>query len=139
MNFFAHASAIIDPGARIGDGTKIWHFSHISAGAEIGQDCSLGQNVFVGGKAVIGRGCKIQNNVSVYDAVVLEDEVFVGPSAVFTNVENPRAFVERKDAYGVTRVQLIAVPEAGTLYERMGFGPPSERLMELRVSDRSRR
>jgi UDP-2-acetamido-3-amino-2,3-dideoxy-glucuronate N-acetyltransferase len=102
--FWAHPTAVVDQPADIGAGTKIWHFSHIMAGARIGAGCSLGQNVFVGGKAVIGAGCKIQNNVSVYDAVVLEDDVFVGPSAVFTNVENPRAFVNRKHAYGETRV-----------------------------------
>jgi UDP-2-acetamido-3-amino-2,3-dideoxy-glucuronate N-acetyltransferase len=102
--FWAHPSAIIDPPATIGAGTKIWHFCHVMAGARIGARCSIGQNGFVGAKAVIGDGCKIQNNVSVYDAVVLEPDVFVGPSAVFTNVVNPRAFVDRKGAYGETRV-----------------------------------
>jgi UDP-2-acetamido-3-amino-2,3-dideoxy-glucuronate N-acetyltransferase len=102
--FWAHPSAIIDPPAQIGTGTKIWHFSHVMSGARIGERCSLGQNVFVGAKAVIGDGCKIQNNVSVYDAVVLEEEAFVGPSAVFTNVLNPRAFVNRKSDYAPTRV-----------------------------------
>jgi UDP-2-acetamido-3-amino-2,3-dideoxy-glucuronate N-acetyltransferase len=102
---WAHPSAIIDQPAQIGSATKIWHFSHVMAGARIGARCSLGQNVFVGGASVIGNGCKIQNNVSVYDAVVLEDDVFVGPSAVFTNVANPRAFVNRKHAYGNTRVE----------------------------------
>jgi UDP-2-acetamido-3-amino-2,3-dideoxy-glucuronate N-acetyltransferase len=104
-SFWAHPSAIVDAPAEIGAGTKIWHFCHVMAGARIGGACSLGQNVFVGATAVIGRGCKLQNNVSVYDGVVLEDDVFVGPSAVFTNVENPRAFVNRKHAYGATRVQ----------------------------------
>ena len=103
-NFWAHPSAVVDDGAVIGEGTKIWHFSHVMAGARVGPGCSLGQNVFVGAAAIIGRGCKIQNNVSVYDRVVLEDEVFVGPSAVFTNVTTPRAFVNRKDAYSETRV-----------------------------------
>jgi UDP-2-acetamido-3-amino-2,3-dideoxy-glucuronate N-acetyltransferase len=104
QEFWAHPSAIIDQPAAIGSLTKLWHFCHVMAGARIGARCSLGQNVFVGGTAVIGDGCKIQNNVSVYDAVVLEPDVFVGPSAVFTNVSNPRAFVNRKHAYGTTRV-----------------------------------
>jgi UDP-2-acetamido-3-amino-2,3-dideoxy-glucuronate N-acetyltransferase len=102
--FWAHPSAVVDEGAAIGAGTKIWHFGHVMAGARIGARCSLGQNAFVAGGAVIGDGCKIQNNVSLYDGVVLEDEVFVGPSAVFTNVGNPRAFVSRKDAYAQTRI-----------------------------------
>src|SRR5688500_12559987 len=95
-DYWAHATAIIDHPAEIGAGTRIWHFSHVMSGARIGPGCTLGQNVFVGGAVVIGAGCKIQNNVSVYDAVVLENDVFVGPSAVFTNVANPRAFVNRK-------------------------------------------
>lgn len=102
---WAHPTAIIDEGAVVGDGTKIWHFCHVMTGARVGTGCSLGQNVFVGGGAVIGNGCKIQNNVSVYDAVTLEDDVFVGPSAVFTNVINPRAQVVRKNAYKSTVVE----------------------------------
>ena len=102
--WWAHTSAVVDEGAVIGDETKIWHFSHVMKGARIGRDCSLGQNVFVGARAVIGDGCKIQNNVSVYDDVVLGDEVFVGPSAVFTNVVNPRAFIVRKDEYRRTAI-----------------------------------
>src|SRR3990167_5594387 len=102
--WWAHTSAVVDEGAVIGDETKIWHFSHVMKGARIGRDCSLGQNVFVGARAVIGDGCKIQNNVSVYDDVVLDDEVFVGPSAVFTNVVNPRAFIVRKDEYRRTEI-----------------------------------
>jgi UDP-2-acetamido-3-amino-2,3-dideoxy-glucuronate N-acetyltransferase len=104
QDFWAHPSAVVDPAAAVGAGTKIWHFCHVMAGARIGAGCSLGQNGFVAGGAVIGDGCKIQNNVSVYDGVVLEQEVFVGPSAVFTNVGNPRAFVSRRDAYAQTRV-----------------------------------
>lgn len=103
--FWAHPTAVVDEPAEIGEGTRIWHFAHVMSGARIGARCSLGQNVFVGARAVIGTGCKIQNNVSVYDAVILEDEVFVGPSAVFTNVINPRAFIERKNAYRETRVR----------------------------------
>ena len=94
-----HDTAIIDDGARLGPGTRVWHFSHVCAGARIGARCSLGQNVFVGNDVVIGSGVKIQNNVSVYDAVTLEDDVFCGPSVVFTNVYNPRAAVSRKHEY----------------------------------------
>lgn len=108
MSYFAHDSAIIDEGAEIGEGSRIWHFSHVCPGARIGRDVVLGQNVFVGGRAVIGDHCKIQNNVSVYDAVILEAGVFCGPSAVFTNVINPRAKVDRKDEYRETRVQAGA-------------------------------
>ncbi len=100
-----HPTAIIDEGAQIGEGTRIWHWAHICAGARIGQHCSFGQNVFVGNDVVIGNNCKVQNNVSIYDAVTLEDEVFCGPSMVFTNVHNPRAAVIRKDEYRRTRVK----------------------------------
>lgn len=102
--YWAHASAIVDQPAEIGEGTKIWHFCHVMAGARIGARCVLGQNVFVASRAVIGNGCKIQNNVSLYDDVILEDDVFLAPSAVFTNVINPRAFVERKHEYRKTVV-----------------------------------
>ena len=108
MNHFRHASAIVDDGAEIGEGSRIWHFVHVCAGARIGRDVTLGQNVYVGGGAAIGDGCRIQNNVSVYDAVVLEDGVFCGPSAVFTNVVNPRAGVTRKQEYRETRVRTGA-------------------------------
>ena len=100
-----HPSAIVDEGAQLGAGTRVWHFSHVCAGARIGEDCSLGQGVFVGNDVVIGRNVKIQNNVSVYDAVTLEDDVFCGPSMVFTNVHNPRAAVVRKHAYRRTLVR----------------------------------
>jgi UDP-2-acetamido-3-amino-2,3-dideoxy-glucuronate N-acetyltransferase len=103
-SFWAHPTAVVDEPAAIGGGTKIWHFCHVSAGARIGAECSLGQNVFVGGAAAIGNRCKIQNNVSVYDAVELADDVFVGPSAVFTNVINPRSFIVRKHEYRRTVV-----------------------------------
>lgn len=105
MNFFSHPSAIIDDGAQIGDGSRIWHFVHICEGATIGENVSLGQGVFIGNKVTIGDNCKIQNNVSVYDNVVLQDGVFCGPSVVFTNVYNPRALVERKDEYKDTLVR----------------------------------
>ncbi len=105
MSYTAHPSAIIDEGAQIGDGTRIWHWVHVSAQARIGERCSLGQNVYVGNDVVIGHNVKIQNNVSVYDAVTLEDDVFCGPSMVFTNVYNPRAAVTRKDEYRRTLVR----------------------------------
>lgn len=108
MNYTAHPSAIIDDGATIGDNSRIWHFVHICSGAKIGQSCSLGQNVFVGNRVVIGNHCKIQNNVSVYDNVTLEDGVFCGPSMVFTNVYNPRSFIERKNEYRDTLVKTGA-------------------------------
>ncbi|KPF45634.1 serine acetyltransferase [beta proteobacterium AAP51] len=100
-----HPSAIVDEGALLGDGCRVWHFVHISAGARIGQRCSFGQNVYVGNDVSIGSNVKIQNNVSVYDAVTLEDDVFCGPSMVFTNVYNPRSAVTRKDEYRRTLVR----------------------------------
>jgi UDP-2-acetamido-3-amino-2,3-dideoxy-glucuronate N-acetyltransferase len=105
MPYQAHPSAVIDEGAEIGDGTRIWHFCHVSAGARIGAGCVLGQNVFVAPGATIGAGCRIQNNVSVFTGVVLEDDVFVGPSATFTNVVIPRAFLSRKHEFGRTVVR----------------------------------
>jgi len=100
-----HPTAIVDEGAAIGAGTRIWHWVHVSAGARIGSRCSLGQNVYVGNDVVIGDNCRIQNNVSVYDAVTLEDDVFCGPSMVFTNVYNPRSAVPRKEEYRRTIVR----------------------------------
>ena len=105
MNYQIHETAIIDKGAQIGEGSRIWHWVHVCAGAKIGKAVSLGQNVFVGNKVVIGDKCKIQNNVSVYDNVTLEEGVFCGPSMVFTNVFNPRALVERKNEYRNTLVK----------------------------------
>lgn len=107
-NYTAHPTAVIDEGAQIGAGCRIWHFVHICAGAKIGRNCSLGQNVFVGNNVAIGDRCKIQNNVSVYDNVFLEDGVFCGPSMVFTNVYNPRSLIERKSEYRDTRVKTGA-------------------------------
>ena len=104
-SYSRHESAYVDEGAEIGEGTRIWHFSHVMTGARIGRKCSIGQNVNVGSRAVIGNGVKIQNNVSVYDDVIIEDDVFCGPSCVFTNVNNPRAFVERKHEYRTTTVR----------------------------------
>ena len=99
MNYQKHESAIVDAGAQIGEGSRVWHFVHVCGGAKIGKGVSLGQNVFVGNKVTIGDHCKIQNNVSVYDNVHLEEGVFCGPSMVFTNVYNPRSLIERKDQY----------------------------------------
>jgi len=105
MSTQIHPTAIVDDGAQIGEGTRVWHWVHFSSGARIGKGCSLGQNVFVGNKVVIGNNVKIQNNVSGYDNVTLEDDVFCGPSMVFTNVYNPRSAVNRKDEYRDTLVQ----------------------------------
>ncbi|MCE2822812.1 MAG: acyltransferase [Bacteroidota bacterium] len=102
---FIHPSAIVDPGASIGEGAKIWHFCHVSPGAVIGENCVLGQNVFVANGVTLGRGVKVQNNVSLYTGVVCEDDVFLGPSMVFTNVINPRSFVERKSEFRQTLVK----------------------------------
>ena len=105
MSYSVHPSAIVDEGAQIGEGCRIWHWVHVCAGAQIGKEVSLGQNVFVGNKVVIGDRCKIQNNVSVYDNVTLEEGVFCGPSMVFTNVYNPRSLIERKSEYRNTLVK----------------------------------
>lgn len=104
MSHFQHPTAVVDEGACVGDDTKIWHFTHVCSGARIGRGCTLGQNVFVADGAEIGDGVKLQNNVSVYDGVVLADDVFVGPSAVFTNVVTPRAHVSRRGEFVATRV-----------------------------------
>ncbi len=105
MSVTIHPTAIVDPGATIGAGSRVWHWVHICGGARIGSGCSFGQNVFIGNKVVVGNNVKIQNNVSVYDNVTLEDDVFCGPSAVFTNVYNPRSAVVRKDEYRDTLVK----------------------------------
>ena len=105
MSYYQHPSAIVDEGAQIGEGSRVWHFVHVCSGARIGKGVSLGQNVFVGNKVLIGDNCKVQNNVSVYDNVTLEQGVFCGPSMVFTNVYNPRSLVERKDQYSDTLVR----------------------------------
>lgn len=102
---FVHATAVIDSGAKIGAGCRIWHFSHVVGGSSLGPNCTVGQNVMIGPRVTIGAGCKIQNNVSIYEGVTLEDEVFCGPSCVFTNVLTPRAFVERKDEFAPTLVR----------------------------------
>ncbi len=102
---FIHESAIVDAGAKIGSGTKIWHFCHVMGTAEIGENCVLGQNVFVGNKAKLGNNVKVQNNVSLYEGVVCEDDVFLGPSMVFTNVINPRSSVNRKEEFKKTLVK----------------------------------
>lgn len=108
MGITVHPSAIVDDGAKIGEGSRVWHFAHVCAGAKIGEKCSLGQNVFVGNDVLIGNNVKIQNNVSVYDAVTIQDDVFCGPSMVFTNVYNPRSAVTRKDEYRKTLIKCGA-------------------------------
>lgn len=105
MDYFVHPTAVIDEGAIIGSGTKVWHFSHIMNGARIGKNCVVGQNVFIASGVEIGNNVKIQNNVSVYTGVIVEDDAFLGPSMVFTNVINPRAFIERKDEFRTTLVK----------------------------------
>ncbi|MDX5385776.1 MAG: UDP-2-acetamido-3-amino-2,3-dideoxy-D-glucuronate N-acetyltransferase [Alteromonadaceae bacterium] len=105
MAITIHPSAIVDEGAQIGEGSRVWHFVHVCGGARIGKNVSMGQNVFIGNKVTIGDNCKIQNNVSVYDNVHLEEGVFCGPSMVFTNVYNPRSLIERKDEYRDTLVK----------------------------------
>lgn len=105
MTISIHETAIVDAGAKIGEGTRVWHWVHICAGATIGENCSFGQNVFVSNDVIIGNNVKVQNNVSIYDAVILEDDVFCGPSMVFTNVYNPRSAVNRKDEYRRTLVK----------------------------------
>ena len=105
MNYTKHETAIVDEGAQIGEGTRVWHWVHVCGKAVIGSKCSLGQNVFIGNAVIIGSNVKIQNNVSVYDNVTLEDDVFCGPSMVFTNVYNPRSAVTRKDEYRDTLVK----------------------------------
>lgn len=102
---YVHPTAIVEEGAILGSGCKIWHFCHVMPGAQIGARSSIGQNGFVGKGVKIGAGCKLQNNISVYERVELEDDVFVGPSAVFTNVRNPRAFIERKNEYQLTLIR----------------------------------
>jgi UDP-2-acetamido-3-amino-2,3-dideoxy-glucuronate N-acetyltransferase len=101
-DYFVHTSSVVDQGAIIGKGTKIWHFSHVMPTARIGEHCNIGQNVFIDNKVEIGRGVKIQNNVSLYNGVIVEDDVFLGPSMVLTNVINPRSFIERKSEFKPT-------------------------------------
>jgi UDP-2-acetamido-3-amino-2,3-dideoxy-glucuronate N-acetyltransferase len=105
MDAFVHPTAVVDPGAHIGRGTQVWHFSHLMPDCEVGQDCKLGQNVFVAGGVRLGNRCKVQNNVSLYAGLRVADEVFIGPSAVFTNVRNPRAAVDRRGEYALTEVR----------------------------------
>jgi UDP-2-acetamido-3-amino-2,3-dideoxy-glucuronate N-acetyltransferase len=104
-NVFIHPSSVVDEGAVIGDGTKIWHFSHLMAACNVGNNCIIGQNVFIDNNVSIGNGVKIQNNVSVYNGVIVEDDCFLGPSVVFTNVINPRGFIERKNEFKKTLVK----------------------------------
>ena len=108
MDFFVHESSFIDDGATVGAGTKIWHFSHVMNDSVIGQNCNIGQNVVISPKVILGNNVKIQNNVSVYTGVVCEDDVFLGPSMVFTNVVNPRSAIIRRDKYQTTIVKKVA-------------------------------
>jgi len=105
MNYFAHETAVIDKDCQIGEGTKIWHFSHIMTGAVIGKNCNIGQNVVISPKVVLGENVRVQNNVSIYEGVICEDDVFLGPSMVFTNVINPRSAISRKNEYMQTLVR----------------------------------
>ena len=104
-NINIHKSSYIDEGVTVGEGTKIWHFSHVMSGARMGKNCNLGQNVFIGNEVIIGNNVKIQNNVSVYNGVIIEDDVFIGPSVVFTNVINPRAFINRNKEFKKTLIK----------------------------------
>lgn len=127
MNYFSHPTAIIDPGARIGSDSKIWHFCHLMPDCELGEGCSLGQNVFVASGVVLGRNCKVQNNVSLYAGLSCGDDVFIGPSAVFTNVINPRSGVNRRGEYLPTKLEdgvsvgANAVIVCGTTLHRYAF------------------
>ena len=103
--FFVHTSSVIDEGARVGAGTKIWHYCHLMPTCKVGERCVIGQNVYIDNDVVIGNGVKIQNNVSVYNGVIIEDDVFLGPSMVFTNVINPRSFIERKNEFKKTHIR----------------------------------
>ena len=105
QDFFSHSTAVLDAGCKIGKGTSIWHFSHIMPGASIGENCIIGQNVFIGNKVMLGNQVKVQNNVSVYEGVICEDEVFIGPSVVFTNVINPRSRIDRKHQFRQTIIK----------------------------------
>lgn len=105
MQYYKHDTSIIDQGAIIGKGTKVWHFTHIMGTAQIGEHCILGQNVFVGEQVILGNGVKVQNNVSLYNGVICADDVFIGPSVVFTNVINPRSFIERKSSFFPTKIE----------------------------------
>ncbi|NJB87609.1 UDP-2-acetamido-3-amino-2,3-dideoxy-glucuronate N-acetyltransferase [Lewinella marina] len=105
MDYYVHPTAVVDPGARVGAGSRIWHFCHLMPDCELGPDCNLGQNVFVAGGVRLGSGCKVQNNVSLYSGLQVGNDVFIGPSAVFTNVNNPRAAVDRRGEYASTIVE----------------------------------
>lgn len=114
MKYYYHESSYVDDGAEVGWATNIWHFSHIQSGAKIGKHCTIGQNVYIGPNVVIGDGVKIQNNVSIYSGVIIRDDVFVGPSVVFTNAINPRAFIERKEEFKDTLIKRGASIGANT-------------------------
>lgn len=113
-NYFVHETSVIDEGAKIGEGTKIWHFCHVMSSSLIGENCILGQNVMVADNVVVGNRVKVQNNVSIYNGVEIEDDVFIGPSVVFTNVKVPRSFIERKDQFLKTKIRKGASIGANT-------------------------
>ena len=115
MAIFVHPTAVVDHGARLGDGTKIWHFCHLMPGCQLGANCNLGQNVFVAGGVTLGRNCKVQNNVSLYAGVTCANDVFIGPSAVFTNVKNPRSAVNRRGEYSDTHLETGVTVGAGAV------------------------
>jgi UDP-2-acetamido-3-amino-2,3-dideoxy-glucuronate N-acetyltransferase len=105
QDYFVHETAVVDRGCKIGKGTKIWHFSHLMSGSEVGENCNIGQNVFISSGVLLGKNVKVQNNVSIYTGVICDDNVFLGPSMVFTNVTNPRSAVRRHDSYETTIVE----------------------------------
>ncbi|MBL7739750.1 MAG: N-acetyltransferase [Chitinophagaceae bacterium] len=123
-DFFVHPSSVIDKGAQIGKGTNIWHFCHLMPACKIGERCNIGQNVYIDNNVVIGKGVKIQNNVSVYNGVIIEDDVFLGPSMVFTNVINPRSFIERKEEFKKTLIRKGAsIGANATILCGIAIGP----------------
>jgi len=129
---YIHESSYVDDGALIGEGTKIWHFSHIMSKAKIGKNCTIGQNVFIADNVILGNNCKVQNNVSIYEGLIIEDDVFIGPSVVFTNVKKPRSFISQKDKYIKTVIKKGATIGANstiicgvTIYEYSFIGAGS--------------
>ena len=131
--FFSHPTAVIDAGAQIGEGTKIWHFSHVMPTAVIGNKCNIGQNVYIDNNTIIGNNVKIQNNVSVYNGVELEDDVFAGPSMVFTNVINPRSFIERKTEFKKTLVKKGASIGANAVIDEKGIATCPESKQQYKL------
>jgi UDP-2-acetamido-3-amino-2,3-dideoxy-glucuronate N-acetyltransferase len=125
MKYFAHETAVIDEGCQIGEGTKVWHFSHIMPNCTIGLSCNIGQNVVISPEVILGNNVKVQNNVSIYTGVICEDDVFLGPSMVFTNVMNPRSAVNRRDRY------LKTIVKQGASIGKLRANVESSKLLEL--------